>query len=398
MHASGLTRSAGGSVPLRSTDGGGNAAFSLPFAFPAGSGNVITATATDAAGNTSEFSQCTVAVGNTAPIATDDQATTVTDGPVTIAPSTNDTDPDVTSPSVLATYRPLPAGSPYLMGPLEVAVVTSTHLGYFGGGNQSVANPGRIGILDTNTNTVTGAITLPVPGAAKLERVNQTTKIVYFRVVASGGNWLEAIDGNSNQAILALNLGFIQSMAIDEAHGRLYVTNTTNASTGNLFQARLTVIDINPVSPTFHQVLQHLPTPGNANVLSVAVNGATNKVYVAVAGNANGVYVINGAAATLTFPASPIAGTANAATLVVDDSNGPSGMVFAAGTFQNGTAIVAIDGATDSIFRSITLPVTATFLSGALDTRLAVHKGTGHVYLRAFEFPRSSRLFIMDGA
>jgi hypothetical protein len=48
-----------GRVPNVLTDANGNASFSFPFTFPGGqTGGVINATATDADGNTSEFSAC----------------------------------------------------------------------------------------------------------------------------------------------------------------------------------------------------------------------------------------------------------------------------------------------------------------------------------------------------
>src|SRR5262249_57915332 len=142
---------------------------------------------------------------NRPPVATSDAVTTISGAPVSIAPSANDIDPDVAFPSVLATVRGLPLGTPNLAFPTEVAVVSATGLAYFGGGNLANGTPGRIGILDTNTNTLSGDVQLPVPGSASLARVNQTTKIVYFRV----GTALEAIDANPssatfNQAILAL--------------------------------------------------------------------------------------------------------------------------------------------------------------------------------------------------
>src|SRR5262249_12012306 len=75
-------------------------------------------------------------------------------------------------------------------------------------------------------------------------------------------------------------------------------------------------------------------------------------------------------------------------TLVVNDA---SNLVYAAA----GTSLHAIDGVTGTRLTTITLPASAT--SGAIDTRLAIHKGTGHVYVRVNEFPNSSRLVVIDG-
>jgi hypothetical protein len=58
-----------------------------------------------------------------------------------------------------------------------------------------------------------------------------------------------------------LNLGSIQAMALDEAHGRLYVTTNTNLglATGPLGRS---AIDVDPTSSTFHQVVGQVPAPG----------------------------------------------------------------------------------------------------------------------------------------
>lgn len=77
------------------TDAACDASFtaSLPIVVPAG--QVVTATATDPAGNTSEFSTCVqVVLSNSPPDAVNDAATTNEDTPGTISVLTNDTDPD----------------------------------------------------------------------------------------------------------------------------------------------------------------------------------------------------------------------------------------------------------------------------------------------------------------
>jgi hypothetical protein len=57
-----------GKVPGVATDAAGNASFDFPFTFPGGhTGGVINCTATDSAGNTSEFSSCLKVVDATAP-------------------------------------------------------------------------------------------------------------------------------------------------------------------------------------------------------------------------------------------------------------------------------------------------------------------------------------------
>jgi|GEM_PF-6576510 len=77
------------------TDGACNANFNVTVPVAVAAGQVITATATDPGGNTSEFSACvTVTSANSAPDAVNDAATTNEDTPVTISVLANDTDPD----------------------------------------------------------------------------------------------------------------------------------------------------------------------------------------------------------------------------------------------------------------------------------------------------------------
>lgn len=82
------------------TDGSGHAAFSFTFpAPPSGFNNAVTATATSAAGDTSEFSACATvaAVANRAPVAADDSSATAFETALNVAaPGVlgNDTDPD----------------------------------------------------------------------------------------------------------------------------------------------------------------------------------------------------------------------------------------------------------------------------------------------------------------
>src|SRR5262249_36450185 len=153
----------------------------------------------------------------------------------------------------------------------------------------------------------------------------------------------------------------------------------------DVFQGRLSIIDVNPASPTFHQVLQQLAAPGDGNVQSVRVNSTTHKVYIAVnTGAASGVYAFDPVAQTSIL----VSGTGGVFTLVVNES---ATLVYAV----SGSNLFAIDGATDTRLATIALPAGAT--TGAIDQRLAVHKGTGHVYVRVSEFPNSSRLVIVDG-
>ncbi len=317
-------------------------------------------------------------------VAISDVAATSTDTPLTFTPNANDRDPDAGFPSVLTTVRGVTAGAPVLTGHGDLAVVQSTGLGYLSGGVMSALGIGVIGILDTNTNALIGSMPMPVPSALTLSLVNQATNIVYMR-----GTTLNAVDGRSasptfNQVILSLALGSVQSMAIDEARGRVYLTSSS-ASPGALAQSQIIVIDADPSSSTFHQVLSQIPAPGGGTALSLAVNGVTNRIFIAVnGGSASGVYAMDGVTHQLTL----IPLTSNPSNLVVNPS---SNLVYAV----SGSSLYAIDGASNTRLALITLPGSAA--QGNLDTRLAVHNATGHVYARLAEFPGISRLAVVDG-
>ena len=157
-------------------------------------------------------------------VVTNDSFVVTSDTSATINPSSNDRDTGSAFPSVLATVRGLPVGTPQLWLPGDIGVVNSTGLAYFSGGLVAAAATGAIAILDTNTQTIVGTMAMPVPSSQTLARVNQSTNIVYMR-----GTNLNAVDGRPgsptfNQVIMSLSLGNIQSMALDEVRGRLYLT------------------------------------------------------------------------------------------------------------------------------------------------------------------------------
>lgn len=96
------------------TDAAGRATFDVTFPSTIAAGGVVTATATDAAGNTSEYSQA-LSVG---PLATDDRARTSVDEPVTIRPAANDTPGDA----------PIDPASVQLLDPVTGESTTSVTL------------------------------------------------------------------------------------------------------------------------------------------------------------------------------------------------------------------------------------------------------------------------------
>jgi YVTN family beta-propeller protein len=326
------------------------------------------------------FGICT----NAPPVATDDTATTTTASAVTLLPSANDVDPDVSAPRLLQAVRLMPDGAPYLAYPTELAFVAGSHRVYFSAGS-AIGSGFRIGILDSDTNTVVGAIELPVSSGQLSSKVNQATGIAYFR----GNNVIMAIDGRAgsptfDRAIMSLTLAATADMAIDETHNLLLVTNNVVGSAGNVVQGRFTVIDIDPTSPSFHQVVDEIPTLGGGQAFGIGINPITFKVYVAVSGGAqNGLQVFDGNNNTaFTIPNTPSVG------VIVNDA---ANLVYSV----SGTALNAVDGATDTRIAGITLPASGSV--GTAGARLAVHKGSGHVYVRVSEFPAASRLVIIDG-
>src|SRR5262249_24497460 len=232
-----------------------------------------------------------------APITTVDNQPTGQEFPFTFNPALNDLDPDDASGghSAVLAYVPWNApGTPNLAATGELAVIQSTGLGYFPALGDPRTNATRFGILDTATNQITGVVTGPPPPTGfTTSRVNQTTGIAYFR-----GTNLVAIDGRPasptfNQVILSLSLGTIQSMAIDEVHARLYVTAFTSQGT-TFFQGRVFAIDINPVSPTFPQIVGQVLAPNNGQVQGIGVNSVTNRVYFGVVSGVAGLYWMDG--------------------------------------------------------------------------------------------------------
>jgi hypothetical protein len=119
-----------GSASLTTNGSGNGSVAGQTFPFPNGLGNIITATATDPAGNTSEFSAC--ATANGIPTTTTDSVTMTSDTSLTFNPAANDTDPDIPPPALLQTVNALAPGAPNLVAPNDAVVVQSVNRGYFG--------------------------------------------------------------------------------------------------------------------------------------------------------------------------------------------------------------------------------------------------------------------------
>ena len=256
-----------------------------------------------------------------------------------MTPTANDIDADNTSPQLLATVRGMPAGVPSLFAPGEMAVVNSTGLGYF------ASSALQLGVFDTAANAITGTIPwlgLPAPTSSA---VNQSTHIVYFRA----GNTLAAVDGRPgsptfNQVILADAFApassgtILQSIVIDETRNLLYATSGGG-------QTAITIVDVNPDSPTFHQQLASVPIAGVAAPRGVAVNTLTNQIYV---GTTSGLFVMDG----VTRAVSAIANTPG--TVFMPVVNETLNLVYAT---ASGNLVYAIDGATNTRIAAISLSV-----------------------------------------
>jgi hypothetical protein len=359
-----------GSASLTTNGSSNGSVAGQTFPFPNGLGNIITATATDPAGNTSEFSAC--ATANGIPTTTTDSVTMTSDTSLTFNPAANDSDPDIAPPVLLQTVSALAPGAPNLVVPNEAVVVQGVNRGYFG----SVTG---IGIFDPTTNAITGSIPLNSSNSLVSAVANQTTGYVYLRYT---GN-LVVVNSAINAIVQSLVLGTnIPSMAMDETHKRLYAATTT-FSTGNPTQSRVVIVDVDPLSATFNQVSNQVALAGNAQISRIAVNSQTNKVYFTVASGTNaGLNVMDGTS----FAVSLIPNTSSpvAQMLAVNEVKN---LIYAA---TNSSTLYCIDGSTDTRIAAIAMPA-------PLFTPPVINSANGRVYVRTSEFPSSSRLVIVDG-
>ena len=285
--------------------------------------------------------------------------------------------------SVVNTFNFSPPGVTNNVGfDFEVAVVHSTGLVYVGA---TGAYGNEVGVIDPTTNSVLQVISTPTPGALDFARVNQATGLIYFRQPNSN---IAVVDGRPssstfNQALPSLTLPgrVIQSFALDESRGLLYVTNSTNAPV----QSRVRIIDVNPASSTFHQALNEVSMPANALARGVAVNRVTNKIYIGVTGpGVGGVYMLDGASLSLAL----IPGTGGAFGVIVNEN---ANLVYATG---QGNLMRAIDGATDTALAAIAMP---GLISTAAFENIALHTWTGRVYVKTSDSSTPAKLVVVDG-
>jgi len=267
----------------------------------------------------------------------------------------------------------------------EASVVNSTGLVYIG-----TAGDGReVGVIDPNTNSLAAVIPVAKEGQLRFSRVNQTTGLVYFIGVQEPT--IVAVDGRPesatfNQALPPMTLSQgIQSFSLDETRGVLYAT-TVDLNADPL-QSQVSIIDINPASATFHQVLTTVLLPAETQVRGVAVNAATNKAYLGLAGaGLGGVYVLDGASLSLTR----ILGTVGSFGVIVNESEN---LVYAS---AQGNRVNVVDGATDTALAVIPVPAMIG-ANPSFDEKLAVHRGTGRVYVQTNELTSPGNVVVIDG-
>lgn len=268
----------------------------------------------------------------------------------------------------------------------EVAIVNETNFAYIGG--QPVYGDEVAAVNLANNST--SPIPLPTTGIINSTRVNQMTKLVYFRQGASN---IVVIDGRPTSATFNTALPSIvftaqntRGIDIDESRGLLYVTH--NNATGTV-QSRVTIIDVNPANATFHQTLAEVPLPATGTAfVGVTVNSLTNKIYLAAFGGtiANaGVYVLNGGTREL----QRIANTQPSDGVIVNES---SNLVYA-GTSNR---LNAIDGATDALLGVINLS------SGFFGSEsMALNSATNRLYLASNTtngVSNTGRIIVIDTA
>jgi YVTN family beta-propeller protein len=335
-----------------------------------------------------------VSAASAAPVANPDQATTFENTPVTINVLGNDRDPDgfVQGASQFEAAG-LRANIPFIN---EIVVNPASGLVYFGGGGGP-----KIGVVEPGTNRL--AATVPIAatlGNVNLGVANPATGFLYFRHVFQTTHSIVAVDGRPTSAAFntSINVALpankrIQAFAVDSLRGLLYVsTFTPQPSPPSL--ADVTILDINPTSATFHQIVGTVALPNGTQARGIAVNRETNKIYVAVGGNlANaGLWIVDGTSRT----AVRVPNTNNGFSVAVNQA---SNLVYmTASTGSGGSTqyqIQAIDGPTATLLA--TIPVANVLATGNYSERIAIHEGSGQVYVKTTDEGPSARVLAVDG-
>ena len=250
----------------------------------------ITIRATDlASAFVSDTFRVTVGATNDAPIAEDDGARTQPNVPVAINVLANDRDPDVAAGARLVHLDRFAAGLPAnLQFPSDAVFSPVSNLLY-------LANGRFIAALSPQTHELGVVVPNPTglaPGPIHL--IDPARGVIYFRY--AGG--LITFDTRPssprfNQAGVIGIGGNVVAMAGDFAAGRLYLsTNAIGAGTSTLSQAQVLAVDVDPDSPSYHQVVGSLALPGTAVASSLFVDVPRNRLFVGRAGN-GGVFTVD---------------------------------------------------------------------------------------------------------
>ena len=111
-----------------------------------------------------------------------------------------------------------------------------------------------------------GAGEIPAAGYVHAAHGGQTVYTTGYRAAedgSTGAGWLSAIDATNNDAVIAvIDLGNVASSSFDENGVKLYVPSRRTSSGGPKTDV-VVVVDIDPASATYHQVLGEI-TVGEA--------------------------------------------------------------------------------------------------------------------------------------
>lgn len=220
-------------------------------------------------------------------------------------------------------------GSPYPPYPVAVAINPNTNKIY-------VLNfwNGMLVVVNGQTNAVETSISVGAShGSLRALAVNPETNKIY---VTNLGSSVYAIDGSTNSVEATITVGeYPRSIAVNSTLKRLYVVNTNSNS--------VSVIDINPVSPTYNSVVA-TPLVGT-EPYAIGLNVSTGKVYVANRAS-NDVSVINSSNtvdATIPVGLYPYSLAVNTQTNKIYVAN------------RDGGTVSDINGATNSVSNTVTV-------------------------------------------
>ena len=330
------------------------------------------------------------------PLASADYATTFENMPVTVNVLANDGDPDGRVLRSVSVTPPGAAANAFASG---AVVVAPSGLLYTMSGN-------RVGVVDPSSARFVQAI--DIPGVLSVTGAGGDTEsaIVFFSYLFrndSGGSEyaILAIDARPasptfNQVLATISLGetpqrILRSFAVDSVRHLLYAGITTYQAP-DPSQAEVLVIDANPSSDTFAQIIATIPLSGagGAPPQAIALNTRTNKAYVALPLDPGGLWVIDGATRTGVRVWSV---PAVYSLTVLDRSN----LVYAEGIRNLGgvreKSIYAVDGVTGTLLSTI-------FLSGSTQYprsgRFAVDETREYVYFKTGDEDPDARLLAID--